>query len=218
MKTLRFLRVGLCLLSWLSAGPVSAADDFRAWSQYLFTLHRTEKLNLGLYYEARLRDDGSDAFAWFSGPKLTYDLNDNLSIGGAIKYIEIEGNDVLDGRLELELTPKWVAGKLRFDFRNRIEVFHENGASDSTRFRHRLRCQWPLKRGWLDRLFFSAEFFHQDGAGWGELFESRIVPLGARLKLSPKASLDVFYLRRSRDRSSGREHFDVLGTLFILRR
>ncbi len=214
-KTFVILILALCLLS---PKPVSA-DDFRLWSQYLFSLYQNDKVHLSLYHETRLQNDGSQAFGWFTGPKVTYYLHDNLWLGGALKHIELKGNDNIDGRLELEFIPRWkLSEHLRLDFRNRVEVFHERRESDSTRFRHRLRLTWLLKKEWLDRLFFSAELFHQDGDGFGDFTEDRVIPIGARFKLSERGSLDLFYLQRSRDRPDGREHIHVLGTFFILRR
>ncbi|MEM7588083.1 MAG: DUF2490 domain-containing protein [Acidobacteriota bacterium] len=220
---LRVLVLTVLVLVVLASSGLGAraahADDTQLWSQYLFALHRAERYDVLFYYEARLRDQATQASGWFSGPKITYRLHDNLWVGGAIKHIELKGDDVIDGRLELEVTPRGHIGrKVRVEFRNRVEVFHRRSRSDSTRFRHRLRLNWMLERGKLDRLFSSMEWFHEDGDGLGDVIEERFVPLGARFRFSKRGSIDLYYLLRSRDRATGRVQDHVLGTFFYLRR
>lgn len=200
----------------------SANGDLQYWSQYSFRLYEKSRLSLGFYAEARVDDGVSDLSGVFLGPKVTYRAHRHLSLGLAVKRIDLDGAGELDGRVELELAPKAkLRGAWSFDSRHRIEILHLENRSDRTRFRHRFRFTRALQggkpQGW-SRLSISNELFHEDGEGLGEVVENRLVPVSGRWQLSPRSSIDVFFLIRSRKASDEWRHDSVIGTFWSVKR
>ncbi|MEM1181093.1 MAG: DUF2490 domain-containing protein [Acidobacteriota bacterium] len=210
----------------LSAAPVSADDDFQLWSQFSIPLAQWDQLTLSLYAEGRFSNDVSDLAGVFVGPKLTYKAHPNLSLGLAIKRIDLDGDvglgdfradgggPEIDGRLELELAPRFsISDRWRFDSRHRMELIHRETRSDRTRFRHLTR--WTRALGDSSRwshLFFANELFHEDGDDLFDVNENRFVPIGFQRGLADGSTLSLFYLIQSREIDGDWSHNHVIGT------
>lgn len=238
--------VFLTTLIFLTAMP-AVADDTQYWSQNSFHLLEKDRVALSLYLEGRFANDASDLGGVFVGPKLTYQAHPNLGLGLAVKRIDLDGDVVLtaarsdgggpqiDGRIEFELAPRArLSDRWQFNGRHRAEWIHRETQSDRTRFRHLLRWTRSLRKmdgsdpadtesgheaprsGW-SHIFFSNEIFHEDGEDLFKVNENRMVPFGARWKMSQRASIDIFYLLHSRKFDGDWDHNHVLGTFLSLK-
>ena len=230
--TILTLVTGLLLSA---APPITADDDIQYWSQYSFGLYQKDRLTLGIFTEGRFSKDASDLSGVFVGPKLTYRAHPNLWLGLAIKRIDLDGDvsiglqrldgggPQIDGRIELELSPRFrVSERWFFDSRHRMELLHRETRSNRTRFRHLTRWTRSLgdgsssDPGW-SHVFINNELFHEDGEGLSEVNENRFVPFGARWRISPRSSIDLFYMLHSRKIAGDWTHNHVIGTTWTLK-
>lgn len=208
------------LILFLLPGTELQADEWWAWTSLEFW--RQPPWVASVFLGNRLdRDDG--AYVQIVSPRLKYQVAPWLDLGLGLSALSIENPAshirYFQGRPELEINPKFdLTRNLRLEWRNRMEWRWNEGEPFTThRSRHRLQLAWTLPRpiGPLTRIFASNEALvdlhrHQ----WRE---NRLVPLGATLKVSAQADLDLFYLLLSSRSGDGWHAESVLGTYLRVR-
>lgn len=211
---MRVLSLFVLVFFWV--GTAYGEDDVQYWSQYSFSLYKKNPLAINFYAEARFNNDARHALGYFFGPTASYTINKNLSIGGAAKVIHFKSGDHFariqryEGEIKLSFK---LLPKLQLKNRNRFEYFRRENRADTKRTRFRFNFKVPFRKtGRIDHFFFGNEFFYS--ADNGKFRENRLVPLGIRLRLDKKRSLNIYYLIQHVSSRSGNNHV-LATTLFF---
>lgn len=190
---MRLAHLGILLLG-CALLPVRA-EDHQLWSSLSATVWRRERISLGLYAEARLRDDISEPYGYYIGPKLSYKLLSGLTAATSLKYIQNKSGEHFEElhRLEVELERTVTIAGYRWRWRERVETIDRDGRATRTRFRHLLACARPTGQPVLTRVAAQAELFNEDGPSW-RISQTRITPLQFTFAASPRVNLDLGYM------------------------
>ncbi len=220
MKTLITKSSFMFSLMMFAAGSLCASDDFQYWSRLTLKTWEQKPYSLSTYFDMRLMDDAADPRLYLISEQLAYRWSENLNLGLNYTYLESEtrlasGEEIFkyQHRMELEANPHWKpVDWLRIKNRNRVEFrWIEDQGSDNARFRHRWEIEFPLKdKSPLQAFFANNEFFYDFNKG--EYSENRAIPLGIKLAISEKASVQVFYMIQSRKGVDDWSSNQIVGT------
>ena len=188
----------------MSARNAAGSDDAQYWSRYLFKVYSQDKLDFSFYTEGRMYDNASWDGLYLFSPQLKYKLNKNLDVQMNYSYLQTRNSSskafAYQHRIEPEINPHFMVGDfMEVQLRNRMEFrCIENKGWDNTRYRGRVRLNFPVKDfGMLKSVFMDTEFFY-DISGHDHS-EERTTPLGVNLKITKKTGLQLFYMIQNQD-------------------
>lgn len=190
--------------------------DFQYWSSLNKNLYRNQSMQISFYLEGRGRDDATEAFGYFFGPRLRYRINKILSLGTAAKVGHFKSGahfnrfQRYEGELYLDFK---IFSRIRFRNRYRLEYFNREDRENFIRHRYRVQFSLPATASKLVRQFFFGNELFFDGRT-DEISSNRLVPFGLNLNLNPKSTLTVFYMLEFLNSPSRVNHIFATSVVF----
>ena len=202
--------------------PLLAANESQLWLSSTANLWKSKSGNTkALFYgEVRNSLDFKESASIFFGPIVKYQLNENVDVGGAYKFLNTQdGRNKRNNRsrIELEITPYFSFGDLyqyKLALRNRIEVIKDTGANDVVRQRHKftLNKSYPNNRI-IKSLFSSQEFIYIYKDGRSDLNQYRFIPFGAKLNVFNQ-KINAFLMIQRINNKDGDKNY-ILGLSYV---
>ncbi len=189
-------------------------DDTQLWSDLQVTVPLKKKVDLIFTGTFRLGRGLSHPVSQRGAISVAYKATKFLSFETGYLYVASqpsEGRKSYNTTLLLNGTVKFPVGKLTVSNRNQVERRFRNSRSDSTRYRNRLRAEYPVVAGDTQfNLFASNEVFYD----WSvkEWVRNRFA-FGANKKLIRRLTGEIYYMRQNDGRSRPGD-LHVIGTLF----
>lgn len=201
--------------------PVSSEErDSQFWGSAITKAWQSQdkKSKLFLYGEFRENNNMRSRSGSFVGPMIRHKINDNVAIGAGIKFIDVRdiyGTHKYSRRYEAEITPSTaltLADRIyKFSLRNRLEFIGGSNDKEKTRYRHRLKVSNKVpENSYIDSFFMSQEYIYVTSGIDSKLDQTRMIPLGVKLRVDPKYSVTVFYMINRKMNSPGKTN-NVLG-------
>ncbi len=193
-----------------------SGNDFQYWSSLNKDLYSNRSMQISFYFETRARDDATDAFGYFFGPRLRYKFNSIFSVGTAAKvgHFKSGGHFNRFQRYEGELYLDFkIFSKVRYRNRYRLEYFNREQGENSKRHRYRIQFSLPAPNVKLIRgFFFGNELFYDERIN--DFSSNRLVPLGINLNLVSKSTLTIFYMVEFLNSPSRENHIFATSVVF----
>lgn len=193
-----------CFAGVASAQSISPAptDDTLLWSDVQLIVPLKKKVDLILTGTFRLGRNLTHPVDERGAISLAFKANKFLAFETGYVYIATQpfkGRKNYENRLIFNGTIKFPVGKFTLSDRNQVERRFRNSQPDSTRYRNRLRVEYPIVVGKTKfNVFASDEVFYD----WSvkEWVRNRFA-VGANKKLNERLTGEMYYLRQNDGRS-----------------
>ena len=213
--------IAVCSIFTCVAGIASAqatspppTDDTQLWSDVQLTVPLKKKVDLILTGTFRLGRNLTNPIEERGAISLAFKANNYLTFETGYLYIATQPSKIrrnYENRLVLSGTIKFPIGKFTLSDRSQFERRFRNSQSDSTRYRNRLRVEYPVVVGSQKfNVFASNEIFYDWSVN--KWIRNRFA-VGANKKLSQRLTAEVYYMRQSDGRSRPGD-LHVIGTVF----
>ena len=213
--------IAVCSIFTCVAGIASAqatspppTDDTQLWSDVQLTVPLKKKVDLILTGTFRLGRNLTNPIEERGAISLAFKANNYLTFETGYLYIATQPSKIrrnYENRLVLSGTIKFPIGKFTLSDRSQFERRFRNSQSDSTRYRNRLRVEYPVVVGSQKfNVFASNEIFYDWSVN--EWIRNRFA-VGANKKLSQRLTAEVYYMRQNDGRSRPGD-LHVIGTVF----
>jgi len=188
----------------VAASSASEFDgDFRVWNEFKLTEYSKDEWTTFTWAELRFIDDASQLGLWFLQQKAYRTLSNRWNLGLGASFLDAKrssGGWNSQSRLELELNPRWQAGKdTLVALRNRIELRTLESLNYAERWVSRHRIIWARTfraSQRIKRFEFSEELFYDFETG--RIVESRLRPANVFFSAGKGNWANVFAQVRSR--------------------
>lgn len=225
MRRQHFLVIGLFVFIldiFFFEKPLFSEDDVQYWSRFAIKPVDTRYVDYVNFWDLRFFEDISKLGFWYTSQKIQIDPMKHVGFVMAHTYLESEVANArrtqnefkYQHRLELEANPYWQWGnRLHIKNRNRMEFrWMEDRGSDNGRFRHLWQLEVPIKKvPFLKSVYASNEIFYEFERE--KFAENWVTPVGLKVPIYKKTSLQLFYLIQSRKGAKGDwSSNQVLGT------
>ena len=213
--------IAVCSIFTCVAGIASAqatspppTDDTQLWSDVQLTVPLKKKVDLILTGTFRLGRNLTNPIEERAAISLAFKANNYLTFETGYLYIATQPSKIrrnYENRLVLSGTIKFPIGKFTLSDRSQFERRFRNSQSDSTRYRNRLRVEYPVVVGRQKfNVFASNEIFYDWSVN--KWIRNRFA-VGANKKLSQRLTAEVYYMRQNDGRSRPGD-LHVIGTVF----
>lgn len=213
--------IAVCSIFTCVAGIASAqatspppTDDTQLWSDVQLTVPLKKKVDLILTGTFRLGRNLTNPIEERGAISLAFKANNYLTFETGYLYIATQSSKIrrnYENRLVLSGTIKFPIGKFTLSDRSQFERRFRNSQSDSTRYRNRLRVEYPVVVGSQKfNVFASNEIFYDWSVN--KWIRNRFA-VGANKKLSQRLTAEVYYMRQNDGRSRPGD-LHVIGTIF----
>jgi hypothetical protein len=212
------------LAGLLMLGASARADEAHYRSELYVKLVSTKRVDFTVWGQVGFSDSTPNPNRYLAGPKLAFNVLENLAVGVNYSYFERQlfnplthdSQAVGDHRAEVEINPHWTfQDGVQLNLRNRWEHrWFVNSHLENDRSRHRIELVFPMKRtGALTDVFTQAEGFWDYDRGVTS--EWRIVPLGLTFRLAPQLRFRTFYMWHQTQPPSGWQNAHVFYTQIL---
>lgn len=205
----------LCAGGVVSAQTTSPAptDDTQIWSEVQITAPLRKKFDLIFKGTFRLGRNVSHPVSESGAIAIAYKATRFLTFETGYQYQAAQpspGRTSFTSTLSFNGTVKFPLGKFTISDRNQIERRFRNSRSDNTRYRNRLRVEYPLAVGKTKfNVFVSNEvFFDVSAKRWAR----DRVAVGANKKLNKNLTGELYYMRQNDGRSRPGD-LHIIGTI-----
>ncbi len=217
----RYLIIVFCAIFTFSAGLTSAqviaappTDDTQLWSDFQISVPLNRKVDLVFTGTFRLGRGLSHPVSERGAVSIAYKATKFITLETGYQYVANQpskGRKNYSSNLIFAGTVKFPIGKLTVSDRNWVERRFRNSRQDSTRFRNRLRVEYPVVvRDTKFNIFASNEVFYDSTLNkWAR---NRFA-VGANTKLNERLTGEVYYMRQN-DSFSRPGNLHVIGTIF----
>lgn len=205
----------LCSAGFVSAQTISPAptDDTQLWNEVQITAPLQKKVDLIFKGAFRLGRNLSHPVSESAAISIAYKATKFLTFETGYQYQAAQpyaGRKSYTNTLSFNGTVKFPLGKFTLSDRNQIERRFRNSRSDNTRYRNRLRVDYPLAIGKTKfNVFVSNEvFFDVSAKRWAR----NRVAVGANKKLNKRLIGELYYMRQN-DSFSNPGDLHIIGTI-----
>lgn len=217
----RYLIIVFCAMFTFSVGLTSAqvivpppTDDTQLWNDLQMSVPLNRKIDLVFTGTFRLGRGMSHPVSERGAVSIAYKANKFLTLETGYQYVANQpskGRKNYSSNLIFAGTIKFPIGKLTVSDRNWVERRFRNSRQDSTRYRNRLRVEYPVVvRDTKFNIFASDEVFYDSALNkWSR---NRFA-VGANKKLNERLTGEVYYMRQN-DSFSRPGDLHVIGTIF----
>ncbi len=219
MHSRSLMVVGALLLGFggvVSAQTMSPAstDDTQVWSELQITAPLRKKFDLIFKGTFRLGRNVTHPVSESGAISIVYKATRFLTFETGYQYQAAQpstGRKRYTNTLLFNGTVKFPLGKFTFSDRNQIERRFRNSRPDNTRYRNRLRVEYPLAVGKSKfNVFVSNEVFFDVSSK--RLARNRVA-VGANKKLNKCLTGELYYMRQNDGRSRPGD-LHIIGTIF----
>ena len=209
------LAIFACLAGVTSAQTPESAptDDTQIWNDLQVTVPLKKKVDLNFTATFRWGRNLSSPVSQRGAISIAYKANKFLTFETGYLYVASqpsEGRKSYNTTFSINGTLRFPVGKFRLSNRNQFERRFRNSRSDSTRYRNRMRVEYPVTAGNAKfNVFASNEVFYD----WSvkEWVRNRL-SVGANKKLNERLTGEIYYMRQNDGRSRPGD-LHVIGTL-----
>ena len=205
-----------CFAGITSAQTTASAptDDTQLWSELQITVPLQKKFDLIFKGTFRLGRNVSHPVSESGAISIAYKAKKFLTFETGYQYQAAQpsvGRKSYTNTLSFNGTLKFPMGKFKLSDRNQIERRFRNSRSDNTRFRNRLRVEYPFVTGKAKfNVFVSDEVFLDLSV---KKWVRNRFALGANKKLNERLTGEIYYMRQNDGRSRPGD-LHVVGTVF----
>ncbi len=196
--------------------PPAPTDDTQLWNDLQVTLPLKKKIDLIFNGSLRIGRNLSHLVGQRAGVSFAYKANKFLTFETGYLYVASQpsaGRKSYNTTLSFGGTLKFPIGKFTLSDRNLVERRFRNSRSDSTRYRNRLRLEYPVVAGKTKfNVFASNEVFYDWSVN--EWVRNRFA-VGANKKLSQSLTAELYYMRQNDGRSRPGD-LHIIGSIFRL--
>jgi hypothetical protein len=202
------------LLLFLPALVAAQADDedTQSWNDVQLTVPVHSKVDIVLQGTVRFGNDLSRAIEGRAGAGLAWKVHPNFSVSPGYLYIETrnsagqlrtEHRYVLSSRYRFPIRAFGLSHRSQYEYRVR-------SAGNSWRYRPSITFEKELPENFIPKakLFLTEEVFYVSTA---DRFSRNRFSIGINKTITPKLSLDIYYLRQN-DGTSHPGDLNVIGT------
>ncbi len=211
-----FCAMFTCFAGINSAQTIAPAptDDTQLWSELQITVPLQKKFDLIFKGTFRLGRNVSHPVSESGAISIAYKPKKFLTFETGYQYQAAQpsaGRKSYTNTLSFNGTLKFPIGKFTVSDRNQIERRFRNSRSDNTRYRNRLRVEYPLVAGKTKfNVFVSDEVFYDLSA---KVWVRNRFAVGANKKLTDHLTGEIYYMRQNDGRSRPGD-LHIIGTLF----
>lgn len=208
--------VFICSVGIASGQTIAPAptDDTQLWNDLQITVPVKKKVDLIFTGSFRLGRSVSHPVGQRAGISFAYKANNFLTFETGYLYVASQpskGRKSYNSTLSFGGTIKFPVGKFTVSDRNQVEIRFRNSRPDSTRYRNRLRMEYPLVAGNTKfNSFASNEVFYDWSAS--EWVRNRFA-VGANKKLNKRLTGEIYYMRQNDGRSRPGD-LHIIGSIF----
>ena len=219
MKRFIYAFLCLCVLSSLASAQsvIPLQDDNQLWTDVQLAVPVTKNFDFNLLGTLRLGRDISHAVDERVGVGFTFRWGKYLTVSPNYLHIDMQpfrGREVLENRLTLPVTLRFMAGKFRLSDRNQFERRFRNSGLKSWRYRNRFQVEHPVGAAKLGLSLFVADEVFYEGA-LDRWVRNRFSVGG--IKVFNKHFTQEFYYLRQNDGVSLPGDLNVIGTTLRFR-
>lgn len=189
-------------------------DDTQLWNDLQISVPLNKKVDLVFTGTFRLGRGLTHPVSERGAVSVAYKANKFLTLETGYQYVANQpskGRKNYSSNLIFAGTLKFPVGKLTVSDRNWVERRFRNSRQDSTRYRNRLRVEYPVVvRNTKFNVFASDEVFYDSTLNkWARNRFS----VGANKKLNERLTGEIYYMRQN-DSFSRPGDLHVIGTIF----